>query len=68
MLGVGLVCVFYAEVVNAKGQEYFSASVCEEAGCVSTWYVSICLQVLFQLVVCNAFGLFQAVHAFPDFN
>ena len=41
MLGVGLVCVFYTEVVDAKGEGYFSAGVGEESGCVSTWYVPI---------------------------
>ena len=68
MFGVGFVRVFYTKVVDTKGEGYFSAGVGEEAGCVSTWYVSICLQVLFQSVVFNASGLFQAVHAFPNFN
>ena len=68
MLGVGFVCVFYTKVVNTKGEGYFSAGVGEEARCVSTWYLSIGFQVLFQSVICDASGLFQAVHAFPDFN
>ena len=68
MLGVGFVYVFYTKVVNTKGEGYFSAGVGEEARCLSTWYVSICFQVLFQSVVCNVSGLFQAVHAFPNFN
>ena len=68
MLVVGFVYVFYAKVVDTKGEGFFLAGVGEEAGCVSTWYVSICIQVLFQSVVCDAPGLLQDVHAFPDFN
>ena len=68
MLGVGFVRVFYAKVVDAKGEGYFSAGVGEEAGCVSTWYEPIGFQVLFQSVVCNAPDLLYSVHAFPDFN
>ena len=68
MLGVGFVCVFYTKVVDAKGEGYFSAGVGEEAGCVSTCYVPIGFQVLFQSVVCDAPGLLRAVHDFPDFN
>ena len=51
MLGVGFVCVFYTKVADAKGEGYFPAGVGEEAGCVSTWYVPIYFQVLFQSVV-----------------
>ena len=68
MLGVGFVCVFYTKVVDEKGEGSFSAGVGEEPGCVSTWYLPMCFQVLFQLVDCNAPGLLQEVHAFPDFN
>ena len=68
MLGVGFVYVFYTKAINAKGEGYFSAGVVDEAGCLSAWYVSIGFQVLFQLVVCDAPGLLQAVHSFPDFN
>ena len=68
MLGVGFVCVFYTKVVDTKDEGYFSAGVGEEPGCVSTWDLPMCFQVLFQSVVCDAPGLIQAVHAFPDFN
>ena len=68
MLVVGFVCVFYTKVIDAKGKGYFSAGVGEKARCVSTWYVPIGFQVLFQSFVCDAPGLLQAVHAFPDFN
>ena len=68
MLGVGFVCVIYTKVVDTKGEGYFSAGVGEEAGFVSTWYVSIGFQVLFQSVVYDAPGLLQAVNSFPDFN
>ena len=51
MLGVGFVCAFYTKVVNTKGKGYVSADVGEDDGCVSTCYVSICFQVLFQSVV-----------------
>ena len=68
MLGVGLVCVFYTEVVDAKGEGYFLACVREESGCVSTWYVPRVFEVLFESVVCDAYGLIQAVHAFPNFH
>ena len=68
MLGVGLVCVFYTEVINAKGEGYFSAGVCEEFGCLPTWYLPRGFEVLFESVVCDAPGLLQAVHAFPYFH
>ena len=68
MLGVGLVCVFYTEVVDAKGEGYFSAGVREDSGCLSTWYVPRGFEVLFELVVCDAPGLLQAVYAFPNFH
>ena len=68
MLGVGFVCAFYIKAVDAKGEGYFPAGVGEEAGCVSTWYIPMGFQVFFQSVVCNATGLLQAIHAFPDFN
>ena len=61
MLVVGFVCVFYNIVVDAKGEGYFSGGVGEEAGCVSTWYVPIGFQVLFQSFVCDAPGLLQSV-------
>ena len=68
MLGVGLVCVSYTEVVDAKGEEYFSANVREESGCVSTWYVPRGFEVFFESVICDATGLLKAVHAFPNFH
>ena len=68
MLGVGLVGIFYSEVVDAKGEGCFSAGVHEESGCVSTWYVPRGFEVMFELVVCDAPGLLQAVHAFPNFH
>ena len=41
MLGVGLVCVFYTKVVDAKGEGYFLAGVGEDSRCVFTWYIAI---------------------------
>ena len=52
--------------MDKKGKGCFSAGVGEEARCVSTWYLSIGFQVLFQSVICDAPGLIQDVHAFPD--
>ena len=68
MLGVGLACVVYTGVVDTKGKGYVLSGVGEESGCVSTWYVPIGFYVLFLSVVCDASGLLQAVHAFPDLN
>ena len=68
MLSVGLVCIFYTEVVDAKGEGYVSAGVREESGCVSTWYVPRGFEVLFESVVCGASVLLQVVHAFPNFH
>ena len=68
MLGVGLVCVFYAEVVDAKGEGYFLANVSKQPGCVSTWYVPRGFEVLFEAVVGDAPGFLQAVHSFPNFH
>ena len=68
MLDVGLVCVFYTKVVDAKGEGYFSDGVREESGCVYKCYVPRGFEVLFEPVVCDAPGLIQAVHAFPNFH
>ena len=67
MLGVSLVCVFYTEVVDAKGEGYFLDGVCEESGCVSAWYRPRGFGVLFESVICDAPGLLKAVHSFSDF-
>ena len=68
MLGVGLVCVFHTKVVDAKGKRYLSDDVNEDPGSVFSWYVDRGLEVEFESVVGDATGLFQAVHAFPNFH
>ena len=68
MLGVGLVYVFHTEGVDAKGEGYFAANVSKEPECVSTWHVPRGFELLFESVVGDATGLFQAVHAFLNFH
>ena len=68
MLGVVLVCVFHTKVVDTKGERDLAADVSEDPGSVFAWYVSRGLEVEFELVVGNATGLLQAVHAFPNFH
>ena len=67
MLGVGLVCVFHTEVVNAKGEGYPAADVSKYPGSVFLWHVPRGFEVLFDSVVGDATGLLHAVHAFPEF-
>ena len=68
MLGVGLVCVYHTKVVDAKGEGYLAAEVSKETGNVFAWHIPRGLAVLFELVVGDATGLLQAVHAFPNFH
>ena len=68
MLGVGLVCVFHTEDVDAKGERYLAADVSKDPGSVFAWHAPIGLEVVFELVVGDATGLLQAVHAFPNFH
>ena len=68
MLGVGLVCVFHTEVVDAKGEGYLSADVSKYPRSVFAWLVPRGLEVFFESVLGDATGLLQAVHAFPNFH
>ena len=64
MLGVGLVCVFHTKIVDAKGEGYLAADVSKYTGSVFSWHVPNGLEVVFELVVGNATGFLQAIHAF----
>ena len=66
MLGVGVVCVFNTEDVNSRGKVYLVADLSKEPGIVFAWHLPICLELVFDLVVGDATGLLQAVHAFPN--
>ena len=68
MLGVGLVCVFHTEVVDAKVKIYLAAEVSKEPGSVFAWHVPRGIEVVFESVVGDATVLLQAVHAFPNFQ
>ena len=68
MLGVGVVCVFNTEDVNSRGKVYLVADVSKEPRIVFAWHVPIGLEVVFELVVGDATGLLQAVHAFPNLH
>ena len=68
MLGVSLVCVFYTEVVDAKGERDLAADVSEYPRSVFAWYVARGLEVEFESVVGDAAGLLQAIHAFLNFH
>ena len=68
MLGVGLVCVFHTKVVDTKCERYLASDVSKEPGSVFACHVPRGLKVVFELVVGNATGLLQAVHAFPNFH
>ena len=68
MLGVGLVCVFHTEYVDAKGERYLAADVSKDPGSVFAWHIPRGLEVVFDSVVGDATGLLQAVHAFMNFH
>ena len=68
MLGVGLVCVFNTKAVDAKGERDLADDVSEEPGSVFAWYIARILEVEFELVIGDATGLLQAVHAFPNLH
>ena len=68
MLGVGLICVFHTEVVDAKGERYLAADISKEPGSVFAWHVPRGLGVVFESVIGYAIGLLQAVHDFPNFH
>ena len=68
MLGLGLVCLFHSEVVNAKGKRYLADDVSEYPGSVFAWHVARGLDMVFESVIGDATGLLQAVHAFPNLH
>ena len=68
MLGVGLACVFHTEVVDTKGKGYLAADVSKDPGSLFSWHVPNGLEVVFELVVGNATGLLQAIHAFLNYD
>ena len=68
MLGVGLICLFHTEVVNAKGEGYIAADVSKESGSVFAWHVPRGIEVLFDSVIGDETCLLQVIHAFPNFH
>ena len=68
MLGVGLVCVFHAKVVDAKDEGYLAIDVSKYPRSLFAWHITRGLEVLFESVVGNTTGLLEAVHAYSNFH
>jgi hypothetical protein len=68
VFGIGFVEVFDAKIVDGKGKREWFGGVSPETRSVRDGGIAEWCKVSAKLIVCQDGGLFQAIHAFADFD
>ena len=68
MLSVGASGISNSKIVDDETEDYVSCVVAPEAGSQRAWVVAVWCEELDKLVVCEASGLWQTIHAAEDFD
>jgi len=66
--GVIAVGVSDGKVIHNQGKVDVPSGVSPQAGCVRTWMVAMWQKEFLEVVIGNATGLREAVHAFANFH